>query len=52
MNIYGDITGLPLTNADLKEHQLNGSLKDLQVMLGIIEVDAKWWNNQERLEMA
>lgn len=45
ITMYDENTGMPLTNADLKEQILSGNGDALNVMLGIIKVDEKWWNN-------
>ena len=45
ITMYDENTGMPLTNADLKEQFLAGNGNSLNVVLGIVEVDYKWWNN-------
>lgn len=45
--MYDENTGMPLTNADLKEQILSGNGDALNVMLGIIKVDGKWWNDTD-----
>lgn len=52
ITMYDENTGMPLTNADLKEQFLAGNGDSLSVVLGIIEVDEKWWNNPEAVAEA
>lgn len=52
ITMYDENTGLPLTNADLKEQILSGNGDSLNVVLGIIEVDSKWWTNFDELTKA
>lgn len=42
------ITGRPLTNADLKTEAENGT-SEYKVVMGIIQVDAKWWNDTDKV---
>ena len=42
--MYDEITGRPLTNADLKD-----GASEYKVVMGIIKVDEKWWNNPEKV---
>ena len=44
ITMYDEITGRPLTNADLKD-----GASEYKVVMGIIKVDEKWWNNPEKV---
>ncbi len=43
--MYDQNTGLPLTNADLKNYFLEGEGSAPNGMLGIIKNDSKWWKS-------
>ena len=45
ITIYDAKTGDALTNEDLERANIDGTLADLEVMLGVIKVDAKWQLN-------
>ena len=48
ITMYDEVTGRPLTNADLKTAYENGS-SEHKVVMGIIELDEKWWNNPDKV---
>ena len=48
ITMYDEITGRPLTNADLKTEAENGT-SEYKVVMGIIQVDAKWWNDTDKV---
>lgn len=48
ITMYDEITGRPLTNADLKAEAENGT-SEYKVVMGIIQVDAKWWNDTDKV---
>ena len=50
--MVAEATGLPLTNADIKEAVDNGEGDELHVMLGIVETDEKWWNDIDAVTAA
>ena len=52
ITMYDEATGLPLTNADIKEAVDNGEGDELHVMLGIVETDEKWWNDIDAVTAA
>lgn len=43
--MYDENTGMPLTNADLKEQVQSNGGENLSVVLGIIDIDSNWWKN-------
>jgi DUF917 family protein len=45
ITIYDAKTGEALTNEDLERASIDNTLADLEVMLGVIKVDAKWQIN-------
>lgn len=47
ITMYDELTGRPLTNADLKTAYENGT--EHKVVMGIIELDEKWWNNPDKV---
>lgn len=52
ITMYNAKTGEPLTNEDLFLLRDAGKLDELEVVLGIIKVDHRWWNSGIRMEAA
>ena len=52
ITMYDERTGLPLTNADLKAHYVDGIGDEPKVMLGIIKSDSKWWLDMDAVSEA
>ena len=52
ITLYNAQNGDPITNEDLFLHREAGDLDTLQVALGVIRVDQKWWRRPENTEAA
>lgn len=52
ITLYNAQNGDPITNEDLFLHREAGDLDTLQVALGVIRVDQKWWREPENTEAA
>lgn len=52
ITMYDENTGMPLTNADLKEQFLTGNGDSLRVVLGLVEVNDKWWLDEAAVTKA
>lgn len=52
ITLYNAQNGDPITNEDLFLHREAGDLDTLQVALGVIRVDQKWWRQPENTEAA
>lgn len=52
ITLYNAQNGDPITNEDLFLHREAGDLDTLQVALGVIRVNQKWWRQPENTEAA
>lgn len=52
ITMYDAATGSPITNEDLFLIEKEGKLDELEVVLGVIRVDDKWWRAGQAMEQA